>query len=184
MFLNTRVTESSRTVIVTAPVIENERGGQGHISASLLHQSATWLWAVNMRCLYTNAFFDFMFRFVYDGWQDRATCLRHVLPEDRCILYRNTLNFLWGFWINSLSRTAVCEWYSRLKAGRVSVGGDQAPEIPQKMLKHSRTRSRRPIGEHFVSTQTPFGLPGTCAALPLSLFPRLLTNDHSLWRTT
>jgi hypothetical protein len=33
--------ESSRTVIVTALVKEDERGGQGHTSASLLHQSAT-----------------------------------------------------------------------------------------------------------------------------------------------
>jgi hypothetical protein len=36
------VSESSRTVIViTFSVKEDERGGQGHISASLLHQSAT-----------------------------------------------------------------------------------------------------------------------------------------------
>jgi hypothetical protein len=36
------VSESSRTVIVvTALVKEDERGGQGHTSTSLLHQSAT-----------------------------------------------------------------------------------------------------------------------------------------------
>jgi hypothetical protein len=36
------VSESSRTlIVVTALVKEDERGGQGHISASLLHQSAT-----------------------------------------------------------------------------------------------------------------------------------------------
>jgi hypothetical protein len=36
------VLESSRTVIVvTASVKEDERGGQGHTSASLLHQSVT-----------------------------------------------------------------------------------------------------------------------------------------------
>jgi hypothetical protein len=34
--------KSSRTVIVvTTSVKEDERGGQGHTSASLLHQSAT-----------------------------------------------------------------------------------------------------------------------------------------------
>jgi hypothetical protein len=36
------VSESSRTVIaVTALVKQDERGGQGHTSESLLHQSAT-----------------------------------------------------------------------------------------------------------------------------------------------
>jgi hypothetical protein len=36
------VSESSQTVIVvTASVKEDERGGQGHTSKSLLHQSAT-----------------------------------------------------------------------------------------------------------------------------------------------
>jgi hypothetical protein len=36
------LSESSRTVIVViASVKEDERGGQGHTSASLLHQSAT-----------------------------------------------------------------------------------------------------------------------------------------------
>jgi hypothetical protein len=32
---------SSGTVVVTALVKEDERGGQGHTSASLLHQSAS-----------------------------------------------------------------------------------------------------------------------------------------------
>jgi hypothetical protein len=34
------VSESSLTVIVTASVKEDERGGQGHTFASLFHQSA------------------------------------------------------------------------------------------------------------------------------------------------
>jgi hypothetical protein len=34
------VSESSRAVIVTAFVKEDEKGGQGHTSKSLLHQSA------------------------------------------------------------------------------------------------------------------------------------------------
>jgi hypothetical protein len=51
------LSESSLTVIVvTAWVKEDERGGQGHTSASLLHQSATWHRAVNTRCFYTSAF--------------------------------------------------------------------------------------------------------------------------------
>jgi hypothetical protein len=41
-FIYEVVSESSRTVIVgTASVKEDERRGQGHTSASLLHQSAT-----------------------------------------------------------------------------------------------------------------------------------------------
>jgi hypothetical protein len=35
------LSESSQTVVVTASVKEDERGGQDHTSARLLHQSAT-----------------------------------------------------------------------------------------------------------------------------------------------
>jgi hypothetical protein len=35
------VLESSRTVIVVTASVKDERGGQGHTSESLLHQSAT-----------------------------------------------------------------------------------------------------------------------------------------------
>jgi hypothetical protein len=39
--LGIKILETSQTVIVvTASVKEDERGGQGHTSASLLHQSA------------------------------------------------------------------------------------------------------------------------------------------------
>jgi hypothetical protein len=51
------LSESSQTVIVvTASVKEDERGGQGHASASLLHQSATYHRSVNTHCFYTSAF--------------------------------------------------------------------------------------------------------------------------------
>jgi hypothetical protein len=40
--------------IVTASVKDDERGGQGHTSASLLYQSATWHRAVNKHCFYTS----------------------------------------------------------------------------------------------------------------------------------
>jgi hypothetical protein len=50
---------------------------------------------------------------------------------------------------HTLTRTAVFEWHSRFKAGRVSlemtkVQGDQAPAKRQKLLKKSITRPRRP----------------------------------------
>jgi hypothetical protein len=67
------VSESSLIVIVvTASVKENKTGGQGHTSTSLLHQSATWHHTVNTHCFYMSAFFNFLFRFAWDGWQNRA----------------------------------------------------------------------------------------------------------------
>jgi hypothetical protein len=72
------LSESSRTVIiVTASVKEDERGGKGRTSASLLHQSATWHHAVNTYC-FSRVLFDFVFRFVCDGWQNGATYLHQV----------------------------------------------------------------------------------------------------------
>jgi hypothetical protein len=51
------LSESTQTVIfVTASVKEDERGGQDHTSASLLHQSATGHCAVNTHCFYMSAF--------------------------------------------------------------------------------------------------------------------------------
>jgi hypothetical protein len=48
--------ESSWTVIVvTALMKEDKVGGQGHASASLLHQPATWHCAVNTHCFYMSA---------------------------------------------------------------------------------------------------------------------------------
>jgi hypothetical protein len=77
------VSESSRTtIVVTTSVKEDERGGQGHTSASLLHQAVTWHRAVNMHCFNTSVF-DFLFRYLCDGRQNRATCLHQVLCEAR-----------------------------------------------------------------------------------------------------
>jgi hypothetical protein len=51
------VSESSWTLIVaTASVKGDERGGQGHTSTSLLHQSAMWHRTVNTHCSYMSAF--------------------------------------------------------------------------------------------------------------------------------
>jgi hypothetical protein len=64
------VPESSQTAAVTESVKEDERGGQGHTLASLLHQSAMLHCAVNTHCFYECFFFDFMFRSVCNGWQN------------------------------------------------------------------------------------------------------------------
>jgi hypothetical protein len=51
------VSESSRIfIIITAMVSEDEKGGQGHTSESLLHQYAMWCRALIMHCFYTSAF--------------------------------------------------------------------------------------------------------------------------------
>jgi hypothetical protein len=72
------LSESSRTVIaVTTSVKEDERGGHGHTSASILHQSATWHHAVTTHCFHTSS----SFCFVCNGWQNRPTCLHQVLHE-------------------------------------------------------------------------------------------------------
>jgi hypothetical protein len=77
------VSETSRNVIaVTALLKDDEGGGQDDTSKSLLDQPATWHHAVNMHCFYT-CIFHFMFRFVYNGSQNPATCLHQVLHEAR-----------------------------------------------------------------------------------------------------
>jgi hypothetical protein len=67
------VSESSQTVIVVNCLSErNETEGQGHTSASLRHQSATWRCSMNMNCCYTSAFSTS--RFISSaGWQNRAS---------------------------------------------------------------------------------------------------------------
>jgi hypothetical protein len=96
------VSESSQTVtIVTVSVKEDERGGKGNTSASLLHQHAMWYHDVNTHCFYMNAytfFFFFLFCFVCSGWQNWAMCLHQILREARQIRYQNPWNASWGFW--------------------------------------------------------------------------------------
>jgi hypothetical protein len=70
--------ESSRTVIVvTAPVKEDESGGQGHASKILLHQYATRHCAVNIYCLSVGAFSTLCFVLcVMNGKIEQRDCIR------------------------------------------------------------------------------------------------------------
>jgi hypothetical protein len=70
--------ENSWTVIVgTASVKEDERGGQGHTSAKLLHQSATSHCAVNMHYFYTSAFLTSCFILsVMDDKIEQHVCVK------------------------------------------------------------------------------------------------------------
>jgi hypothetical protein len=49
------VSESSWTVIVVTTPVKHERGGLGHTSASLLHQSTMQYRTVNTHCFYMSA---------------------------------------------------------------------------------------------------------------------------------
>jgi hypothetical protein len=72
------LSESSRTVIVvTALMKEDERGGQGHTSANLLHRSAMWHFAVNTHCFYTSAFLTSCFILpATDGKIEQCVCIK------------------------------------------------------------------------------------------------------------
>jgi hypothetical protein len=72
------LSESSRTVIaVTAAVKGDERGGQGHTSASLLHQSTTGHHAVNTHCFYMSAFSTLCFILsAMDGKIEQRICIK------------------------------------------------------------------------------------------------------------
>jgi hypothetical protein len=69
--------------VVTASVKEVERGGQGHTTAKPIASVCH----VTPRCEHTmflhKCFFDLVFHFVCDGWQNRAKCLHKVLHEAR-----------------------------------------------------------------------------------------------------
>jgi hypothetical protein len=66
-------------------VEEDVRGGQGHMPRSHFRKPIASVCHVTLRCehalLLHECFFDIVFRFVCDGWQNRATCLHQVLRE-------------------------------------------------------------------------------------------------------
>jgi hypothetical protein len=67
-----------------------------------------------------DCFFDFVFHFACDGWQNGATCVKLGKSTTE------TLEMLReAFGEHSLSRRAVFEWHSRFKASRVSVEDDE-----------------------------------------------------------
>lgn len=102
-----------------SPVKADEKGGQGHTSASPMHQFATLHRAMNMHN-FTGVLFDFVFRLVCDRWPNRAAYLFQVLREARYIRYRNPWNTSRGCWRTFLWPDSNLEWPSRSKAARVS----------------------------------------------------------------
>jgi hypothetical protein len=81
------ILESSQTVIVvTASVKVDERGGQGHTSESLLHQSAMWQHAVNTHCLYMSVFSSTCFVLsVMDGKIGQRVCIKFCMKLDKSV---------------------------------------------------------------------------------------------------
>jgi hypothetical protein len=115
------VSESSRTgIVVTVSVNEDERGGQGHISESQLHQSATIHRPVSMTCFYTSVFSTSCFVFsAMDGKIKQRACIKFCVKLRKSAI--ETLEMLReAFREQSLSRTAVFKCHSRFKVGRVS----------------------------------------------------------------
>jgi hypothetical protein len=115
------ISESSWAVlVVTASVKEDERGGQGHTSESLLHQSATCQRAVNTRYFCTSAFSASCFVLsAMDSKIEQRVCIKFRVKLGKSAT--ETLEMLReAFGEHSLSRTAVFEWHSRFKAGGVS----------------------------------------------------------------
>jgi hypothetical protein len=109
------VLESFQTVIVvTASVKEDERGGQKPI-ASVCHVTRT----VNMHCFYTSTFSTSCFVLsVMDGKIEQCVCIKFCVKLGKSAA--ETLEMLCEtFGEHSLSRTAVFEWLSHFKAGRM-----------------------------------------------------------------
>jgi hypothetical protein len=125
-FQNFLLSESAQTVIVvTASVKEDERGGQGHTSTSILHQSAMYHRAVNTHCFYTTVFSSSCFILsVMDGKIEQRVSIKFCAKFGKSAI--EALEVLQeAFGGHSLSRTLVFEWHSLFKAGRVSVEDDE-----------------------------------------------------------
>jgi hypothetical protein len=63
---------------------------------------------------------------------------------------------------NSLSRTAVLEWHSCFKAGRVSIYDDERSGLPSSSnttenVEKIENSSMKTVAEHSMSSQTPLG---------------------------
>jgi hypothetical protein len=102
------VSEGSRTVIVvTASVKEDERGGQGHTSESLLHQSAMWHHALNTHCFYTSDFSTSYFVLsAMDGKVKQCVCIKFCVKLGKSTVKTHEMLHE-AFGEHSLSRTVV-----------------------------------------------------------------------------
>jgi hypothetical protein len=109
-------------------VKEDERGGQGHTSASLLHQSVT------PRCEHALFLHECFFIVVVplsvmDGKIKQGVCIKFCVKLGKSATEtREMLSEASGE--HSLTETAVFECHSRSKSGRVSVEDDECSGLP------------------------------------------------------
>jgi hypothetical protein len=125
------LSESSRTdTVVTASAKEDKRGGQGHTSASLFHQSDMWHRTMSTHCFYTSAFSTSCFILsTKDGKIKQHVCIKFCVKLDKSAI--ETLEILRkAFEEHSLSRTVVFEWHLRFKASWVSAEDNERSGWP------------------------------------------------------
>jgi hypothetical protein len=65
-------------------------------------------------------FLDFVFCFVWDGWQIQVMCLHQVLHEALQIRYQNSWNASWGFWRTFL-KPDIGFWMAFMFQGQLCV---------------------------------------------------------------
>jgi hypothetical protein len=132
--------ECSRTgILVTASVKEDERGGQGHTSARLLHQSAMWHYrAVITHNFYTSDFSSSCFILsAADGKFEPCVCITFCVKLSKSA--SETLEILHeAFGEHSLSRIMVFPWHSRFETARVSVEDGERSGRPSTGKNHSK----------------------------------------------
>jgi hypothetical protein len=123
-----------------------------------------------------------LFHFVCDGWQNRAVCL--------CIKFRNPEMLHEYFGEHSLSRTAIFEWHSHFKDGRVLFEDDERSGQPStskttENVEKIENSSMKTVAEQSMSSQTPLGSVMEILTENLNMhrtaakfIPQLLTDDQ------
>jgi hypothetical protein len=143
-------------------VKEDERGGQCHTSASLLHQSAAWHRAVNTHCFYTSAVStSCLILSVTDDKIERRVYIRFCLNLRKSAT-RTLVILRDAFGERSLSWTTVFEWHSHFKVGRVLVEDDERSRRPSiskatENVDKFEDSTTKTVAKQSFSSQTPFG---------------------------
>jgi hypothetical protein len=96
-----------------------------------------------------------------DGKIEQCVCIKFCVKLGKSAT--ETLEMLGeDFGEHSISRSAVFEWHSRFKAGRVSVEDDKCSGRPNtskttENVEKFKNSSTKIVPEHSMSSQTPFG---------------------------
>jgi hypothetical protein len=118
-----------------------------------------------------------------DGKIEQHVCIKFCVKLGNSAI--ETLEMLHEAFGDSLSRTAVFEWHSCLKAGRVSVEDDKrsgrpsSSKTPENVEKNARTHPRRPSPSFGVCQILTENL--NMCRIATKFVPQLLTNDQKQW---